>query len=202
MQALSRWVLRVGGWRLLGGPPAGVDRYVLLAAPHTSNWDLLWMLLFAWSAGIRVSWLAKHTLFVGPLGWFLRRLGGVPVVRHVREDRVASTARTFTDSARAEAPLVLVIPPEGTRGHTEYWKSGFYHIARSAQVAVVPTALDYGRKLGEFGPAMDASGDLTAFMDAMRAFYADRSGRIPERFGPVRLREEDAADLPPVRRAG
>jgi 1-acyl-sn-glycerol-3-phosphate acyltransferase len=85
-----------------------------------------------------------------------------------------------------------VVPPEGTRGRVDFWKSGFFHIARSAGVPVVPSALDYAGKLGEVGEAIDPAIGAGPFMDRLRAFYADRGGRHPERFGPVRLREERA----------
>ncbi len=185
---LSALALHWCGWELVGLPPE-VHRYVLVAAPHTSNWDLLWLLLMARAHGVPISWLGKHTLFAGPLGWLLRRLGGVPVMRQRREDRVAATARAFAE--RDE--LVLVVPPEGTRARTDCWKSGFYHIARAAGVPVVPSALDYGRRVGEFGKPVEASDDVSGFMDQMRSFYAHRTARYPERFGPVRLAREDPA---------
>jgi len=80
---------------------------VLVAAPHTSNWDQPLLLLMAWASGLRIRWLAKHSLFWGPLGWLHRRLGGVPVVRHRREQRVVASARAFSE----QAELILVIPP-------------------------------------------------------------------------------------------
>lgn len=185
MQRFSRGVLSWLGWRIEGQTPAHAS-YVLVAAPHTSNWDLPLLLLMAWASGLRIRWLAKHSLFWGPLGWLLRTLGGVPVVRHRREQRVDASARAFSE----QPELILVIPPEGTRSRTEFWRSGFYHIARAAGVPVIPTALDYEQRLGEFGCAVAADLDVGPFMDAMRAFYAGRCGRYPERFGPVRLREE------------
>ncbi len=189
MQTLARWLLRVTGWTLHGSGP-DARRYVLVAAPHTSNWDLLWLLLMAAAASIRISWLAKHTLFWGPVGWLLSALGGVPVIRHERRDMVAAIADTLRNAER----LVIVIPPEGTRRRAEYWKSGFYQIARQAGVPVVPTALDYAKRHGEFGAPVSAQLDPGPFMDEMRAFYDGRSGRYPEKFGPVRLRDET---LPP-----
>ena len=147
------------------------------------------MLLCAWSAGLRVRWLGKHTLFWGPLGPIMRFLGGVAVRRHVSEDRVAATARAFD----GVDDLVLVIPPEGTRAHTEHWRSGFYHIARTARVALVPTALDYRTRRAEFGEAFVPKGDVVSDMDRLRAFYQGRSGRYPDCFGPIRLREEAEA---------
>ena len=104
-----------------GGGSAPVARCVVVAAPHTSNWDLLYLLLMAWSKGLKISWLAKHSLFWPPLGWAsFRALGGVPVVRHRPEQRVA-TAALFGALAR----LYLVIPPEGTRSRTAHWSPGF-----------------------------------------------------------------------------
>lgn len=188
MQTFCGWLLKLCGWRIHGTAPEE-RRYVLIAAPHTSNWDLLWLLLMTRATGVPVSWLGKHTLFRGPLGWCLRALGGVPVVRHEREDRVAATARAFAN----HETLVLAIPPEGTRSRTPHWRSGFLHIARTAGVPLVPTALDYRRRVGEIGPALHVRDDPRAVMDALRAFYADRHGRHADRFGPVRLLDEDAS---------
>ncbi|MCH2097248.1 MAG: 1-acyl-sn-glycerol-3-phosphate acyltransferase [Pseudomonadales bacterium] len=190
MKTLARLILRLCGWQLTGAPPSDTDRYVVIAAPHTSNWDFPWMLLMAWASGMAVRWLGKHTLFWGPMGPIMRALGGVPVRRHVREDRVAATARAIRGSKR----IALVIPPEGTRGLTDTWRSGFYYIARTAEVPLVPTALDYAERRGEIGPAFIPTGDVKADMDRLRTFYTDRSGCYPERFGPVRLREEDDTD--------
>ena len=189
MRALARFILRLCRWRLIGAPP-DAPHYVVIAAPHTSNWDFPWMLLMAWASGMNVRWLGKHTLFRGPMGPIMRALGGVPVRRHVKEDRVAATARTFEEVPR----MALLIPPEGTRRRVDHWRSGFYHIARTARVPLVPTALDYAERYGEIGEAFVPGDDIAADMDRLRAFYANRSGRYPEEFGPVRLREEGEAD--------
>jgi 1-acyl-sn-glycerol-3-phosphate acyltransferase len=135
---------------------------------------------------VRVSWLGKHTLFRAPLGIVMRRVGGIPVVRHKRGQLVAEAARLFAE--RDE--LALVVPAEGTRNAAAHWKSGFYHIARSAGVPIVCGYLDYARRRGGFGLTLTPTGDLRADMDRIRAFYADKVGRHPEKFGPVRLPEE------------
>jgi 1-acyl-sn-glycerol-3-phosphate acyltransferase len=90
--------------------------------------------------------------------------------------------------------LVLVVPTEGTREKTDYWKSGFYHIARQAGVPIVPSFLDFGRKRGGFGPALQMSGDVRADMQYFRDFYAGMEGRFPDQFGPIRLREEQPGE--------
>ncbi len=163
-----------------------MDRYVLIAAPHTSNWDFPLMLLYAAAFEIKVTWMAKHSLFFPPLGWFMRLLGGMPIVRHENRNVVDSMVDVFRDASQ----LVLVVPAEGTRELTEYWKSGFYHIARQASVPIVPSFLDFGRKRGGFGPALYVSGDVAADMQYFREFYADMAGKFPAKFGPIRLREE------------
>jgi 1-acyl-sn-glycerol-3-phosphate acyltransferase len=161
-------------------------RFVLIAAPHTSNWDLAYLLALAESFDLRVSWLGKHTLFYPPLGFVMRRVGGIPVVRHQRGQLVAQATKLFAE----RETLALVVPAEGTRSRAEHWKSGFYHIARSAGVPIVCGYLDYARRRGGFGLTLDATGDVRADMDRIRAFYADKVGRYPEKFGPVRLQEE------------
>ena len=182
---LARLFLSATGWQPEGERPAPA-RYVLIAAPHTTNWDFPYLLAFAEHFGLTISWLGKANLFRGPLGPLMRALGGIPIERSRSENRVAEMAQAFSD----RAALGLVVPAEATRGRAEYWKSGFYYIAMAAEVPVVMSYLDYTRKRGGFGPAFMPSGDIARDMDAVRAFYADKQGKYPEAFGPVRLREE------------
>lgn len=183
--AIGHALLRSMGWKAVGVEPE-VSQYVLIAAPHTSNWDLPLMLAISYVFGVDIRWMAKHTIFRGPAGVFFRGLGGVPVVRHSPKGVVGQMAQLFEE----EDPLVLAVATEGTRSRTEFWKSGFYRIAREANVPVVCAFLDYGRKEGGFGPAIQLTGDVQADMDRIRDFYSDKLGKFPERFGEVRLREE------------
>jgi len=182
---LASGLLRLLGWRLAGARPQ-YDRYVLIAAPHTSTWDFTLMLLFAAAFDIKVTWMGKHSLFRPPMGSIMKALGGMPIERHKTRNVVDSMVEAF-HSARE---LVLVVPTEGTRARVEYWKSGFYHIARQAGVPIVPSFLDFGSKRGGFGPALELSGDVRLDMQYFRDFYAGMKGRYPERFGPIRLKEE------------
>ncbi len=184
-QRIARWLLHLAGWQLEGSRPA-FDRYVLIAAPHTSNWDFPLMLAFAAAFDIKVTWMAKHSLFFPPLGWLMRALGGMPIIRHENNKVVDSMVAAFHSMSR----LVLVVPTEGTRERTEYWKSGFYHIARQAAVPIVPSFLDFGRKCGGFGPALETSGSVADDMQYFRDFYAGMQGKFPDKVGPIRLREE------------
>ncbi len=182
---LTRTFLRLTGWTAEGTPPA-TRSYVLIAAPHTSNWDLAFLLAFARVFGLRPSFMAKHTLFRGPMGWFMRRVGGLPV----RRDRRSDLVRQMVELFESGEDLVLAVPPEGTRGASPYWKSGFYQIARAAGVPVVMSYLDYASRSGGFGPELLTSGDVQADMDEIRSFYRDKRGLYPENFGQIRLKEE------------
>ena len=173
------------GWRPEGGRPVE-KRFVLIAAPHTSNWDLAYLLALARIFDLKVSWMGKHALFRPPLGWLMSRLGGIPVRRDRNNRLVSQMAEEF----RERESLALVVPAEGTRGYVPHWKSGFYHIARSANVPIVMGYLDYARKRGGFGPALYSTGDVRADMSEIRDFYADKVGMYPQYTGEIRLKEE------------
>ena len=116
----------------------------------------------------------------------MRALGGVPVRRDRRNDLVTQMARTIDEADS----ICLVVPVEGTRGYVPHWKSGFYHIARTANVPIVLGYLDYARRRGGFGPEVVPTGDLRSDMDEIRGFYEGKTGKYPELFGEVRLKEE------------
>lgn len=182
---LATLYIRLAGWEKEGVAPRS-KKVVIIAAPHTSNWDLAYLLAFAVLFDIKISWIGKHTLFNWPMGWLMRRLGGIPVRRHLRENMVQQMARIYGE----RESLALIVPAEGTRGYVPYWKSGFYHIARMAGVPIVMGFLDYGRKRGGFGEEFMPSGDIKADMERIRAFYDGKVAKYPEHFGPVRLRDE------------
>ncbi len=146
-KSIARFLLRMGGWTIKPDRPK-YKRYVLIAAPHTSNWDFVLMILFSAALDVKVKWMGKHSLFHGPMGWVMRGLGGMPIERHTNNDVVAQMVDAFRNSHQ----LIVAIPAEGTRERAEYWKSGFYHIALQARVPVTPTFLDWGRKVGGWEP--------------------------------------------------
>lgn len=187
---LKRWIglafLRAAGWKMDGEKPA-MDRYVIIAAPHTSNWDMPFMLAMAFVYDIPVRWMGKHTLFKPPFGPLFEWLGGIPIVRH----RIGGVVEQMIERFANGEPLALMVPAEGTRSYVDYWKSGFYHIARGADVPVVLSYLDFGRKVGGIGPAVRLTGDIAADMDEIRAFYDGKQGLRPAKMGRIRLREED-----------
>ena len=178
--------LRLTGWRVQGRFPDAA-KAVVIAAPHTSNWDMPLMLAIAWVLDIHPAWLGKRELFRWPFGWMMRRLGGVPVDRTVHQNLVQQAVARFETVDR----LHLVIPPSGTRSRAMYWRSGFYHIARGARVPIVCAFLDYRRRIGGIGPVVQASGDIAGDMLHIRAFYTGITGKFPALTTPVRLLEED-----------
>ncbi len=177
------------GWRFEGERPSE-RKYVALAVPHTTNWDGLLLLAMTRSIGLPMRWMVKDSWVKGPLAPTSRALGAVAIDRSRRSNVVDQMADEFAKND----DFVLFIPPEGTRARTEYWKSGFYHIARKANVPVVPSYLDYARKCAGFGPAIHLTGDVRRDMDRIREFYAQQNPTAfdPSKFGPIRLREEDA----------
>lgn len=180
--ACSRWTLT--------GEPAPARPTVLIGAPHTSNWDFVLMLGIAWRLGIDVRWLGKKSLFAGWRGPIMRRLGGIPVDR-------TDPARVVADVvARVHAGEVfgLVVTPDGTRGAHEYWKSGFYRIARETGMPVTLGYVDRTTMTTGLGPTVELTGDVAADMDVIRAFYADKAGLRPALRVEPRLREESAFD--------
>ena len=186
---LGRLWLRLFGWKLHALPAVVPRKFVFIAAPHTSGWDLPFMLATSFALGIRISWFGKHTLFGHGLGRLMRSLGGIPIDRQASHDVVSRTAEMF----RTRERLVLAIPPEGTRRKVRYWKSGFYHIALQSRVPIGLGFLDYDKKRCGLGPLIAPTGDVRRDMDEIRAFYRDIRGRHPGLECEPLLKEEDEA---------
>lgn len=176
MRWLGRSALRAFGWELTGTIP-DLPRFVCIVAPHTSNWDFPVGLAAKWALGFDVTWLGKDALFRPPLGWFMRAVGGMPVDRRAPNALVERTAQAFAEREQ----LVLVLAPEGTRHKVTRWRSGFWHIARAANVPVVCAAIDWSRKQVRFGPTLDVHPDVEPDVDIARikSHYDDVQGYHP-----------------------
>jgi 1-acyl-sn-glycerol-3-phosphate acyltransferase len=176
MRGLAFSFLKVFGWRLEGRLP-DVDKLVVIAAPHTSNWDLPALLSLAFSLRARPCWLGKHTLFRWPLGFLFRWMGGIPVYRSASQNMVAQSVEMFRNSEN----LILTIPPEGTRSKVSHWKTGFYYIALGAEVPIAMAFIDYKRKVSGVGPTLHPTGDIEADMEVIRNFYANVTAKYPDK---------------------
>lgn len=191
MTWLARLILKMGGWKdTIGAPPKDIKKAVIIAAPHTSNWDFVYMICFAKVFGLKLNWMGKHTLFSPPLGWLMRLLGGVPIDRRKPGGMVAQMAEQFQN----REVFMLAIPPEGTRKYVDKWKSGFYVIAKEANVPILPSVLDFGTREGGFAPPLYPSDDVKADMDVLREVYKGRVGLYPEKTGKVYISIEDKQD--------
>ncbi len=179
---LSVIYLKLTGWEAAGEIPKE-PKYVLIAAPHTSNKDFPIMMALAFHFGTRIHWIGKETLFPGIAKPVARYLGGIPVDRSKPGGMVGETIRTYDEADR----LVIVVPPEGTRGLAKGWKSGFYHIATGAKIPICCGFLDYKTKRGGFGPMIYLTGNIDADMDTIRDFYKDITGRYPELTAPMQI---------------
>lgn len=178
IRALLRWLAlilyRGCGWRTAGDKPDHA-KCVIIAAPHTSNWDFFYTVCLAFIYGVNPRMMMKSDWFFWPLGPVFRWLGAIPVDRARANNLVAQSIAAFE---RRES-MVLVVPPSGTRRKVLYWKTGFYHIAHGADVPIVLGYLDYRYRCGGFGPTIRPTGDIDADMTAVRRFYADITGKHP-----------------------
>ena len=173
---IGRSVLRVLRWRVQGEIPDRA-KFVIAVAPHTSNWDFVVGAATMFALDLRLSFLGKHTLFVGPFGAFLRWMGGVPVNRSSPQGIVGDSVRAFAEVERR----ILAIAPEGTRRPVPRFKSGFLHIARGARVPVLLAALDYGARCVRLGPLVWPEEDVEAQRAQIEEFFGKVRGRKPRR---------------------
>ena len=180
---LGRTFLKAVGWNLDDGLPND-PKIIIIIAPHTTNWDFIYMLMAAYALDLHPNWMGKKELFWGPLGWFFRSLGGIAVDRKKKSNVVEQTA----EAIKQRDEIVLGLAPEGTRSKASYWRSGFYHIARLAEVPVAFAYLDYPSKTAGIVPGFTPSGDMDADMEIIRNFYQDKLGKYPENIGEIRFK--------------
>ncbi|MCF6278026.1 MAG: lysophospholipid acyltransferase family protein [Anaerolineales bacterium] len=183
-QKTAKYALRLFGWSVVAELPP-VQKYLMIGAHHTSNWDLPILLLMMAALGLKFHWIGKDSLFKGPQGWLMRWLGGIPVQRGARKNFVAQIIDLYNDSTRKD--MVITISPEGTRRSVDHWKTGFYHIATGAQIPVAMCFLDYSRKTCGIGGYFYLTGDVEADLAVLKDFYADKVGKFPCRQGTIRF---------------
>lgn len=163
-----------------------IDKGVFIAAPHTSNWDGFWFLVYKVAQQVEVSFLAKETLFWWPLGTLLSRMGAIPINRADTAGLVPQLVRAFEERDH----LFLALAPEGTRKWKPHWKSGFYRIAKAADVPITLAFIDYERKRIGIGPTLPEGRTVDEDLATIREFYADVKGRHPASQGPVEFPPE------------
>jgi len=182
LRGVSIFFLKILGWKTAGQLPE-MPKYVIVVAPHTSNWDLFYGAIIALVLKLDTCFMAKHQLFIGPFGPIMRWLGGMPIDRSASDRTVDQVIRKFNENEK----FVLAITPEGTRQKVKYWKTGFYHIAEGARVPILLGFLNYASKTGGVGPLFMPTGDIDSDIQAIRNFYLSVTGKYAEKTSPLTI---------------
>jgi 1-acyl-sn-glycerol-3-phosphate acyltransferase len=182
VRTVARTIFRLAGWRTHVISPR-TSRYVMIGAPHTSNWDFILMLFLMAIEGIPIRWMGKDSLFRGPMGVFMRSMGAIPVNRQERTNLVDQIAAKFDEYDE----LIIGLAPEGTRSKASRWRTGFYYIALKAEVPIVMAYVDYANKVIGVGPSIKPTGDIQADFVVIRDFYTGIVGKYPHKQGKIEL---------------
>jgi 1-acyl-sn-glycerol-3-phosphate acyltransferase len=176
-RAVARTAMRLTGWRFDGSFP-NAPKFVLIVAPHTSNWDFLVGVMAMFAIGIRGTFLGKHTLFRWPMGIAMRWLGGLPVIRSSSLNQVEQTV----NHVRASERMVLALSPEGTRKKLPAWRTGFYYVAKGAGIPIVPVAFDYSTRTIRIFPLFRLTDDVTADIAALGSRFRAEMALRPAQY--------------------
>lgn len=182
-QRLATKLLNLFGWKVIHEPSPG-PKFVVVGYPHTSNWDFLPAIGWAWATGFKMNWIGKRELFNGLLGPIMRRLGGIPLNR----DKSKNFVDQVVEIIKSRDEIALVIAAEGTRKRAEYWRSGFYYMALEAGVPIGLGSPDWGKKEVGIGAYLMPTGNIEADFEVIRGYYADKVGHDPEKMSPIRLK--------------
>ena len=181
MSWISEFILcRLLGWKIINDFPHHLDKYIISAGPHTSNWDFPLGLAVKFAKKLNVRFIGKHTLFKPPYGYSVRALGGQPVDRTKSTNMVDSIIEVFNN----EEKFVFALSPEGTRKRVSKWKTGFYHVALGAKIPIVMATLDFGRKQVLIDEPYYPTGDKESDFKHFHEFFKDVDGKNPELFDP------------------
>jgi 1-acyl-sn-glycerol-3-phosphate acyltransferase len=173
----SNSIMRLLGWRVDGKLPADIHKFILIGAPHTSNWDFLLFLGIVFRLKANARYMGKAELFRPPHGPFFYWCGGIPVERGKSTGLVDQMVEAFNRSEK----LILVIAPEGTRHHVSEWKRGFYHIAKSAGIPIVMAKVDGKQKIAYVGEVFHPTDDMEADMTAIQNAFQGMTGINPKK---------------------
>lgn len=177
MSKLAAFIYRLLGWKTVGSIPSEITKYVILAAPHTSNWDFFYGRLYFYIFKIPVKFFIKKEWFFFPMGFFFDLMGGVPVDRSKNTNLTDEIAKSFEKNKE----MAMMVTPEGTRSYSPDWKKGFYFIAQKAKVPIILGFLDYSKKEAGFGPVFYPTGDVDKDIEEIKTFYRSKKGRFPEK---------------------
>lgn len=183
LRIISLILLKSLRWKAIGPLPEQ-NKYIIIVAPHTSNWDVFYGVILAFTLKLDARFLAKKELFRWPFGPIIRWLGGIAIDRSSQSNIVDKIINRFNENEK----FVLALAPEGTRHKVDYWKSGFYHIATGANIPIVLAFIDFGTKTGGAGPLLYPSGDIKKDMATIRNFYLNKKGKNEAQASPAAIR--------------
>jgi len=172
LRIISLILLKTLRWKAVGTLPKQ-NKYIIIVAPHTSNWDVFYGVILAFTLKLDARFLAKKELFHWPFAPIIRWLGGIATDRSSHSNIVDKIVKIFNENEK----FVLALAPEGTRHKADYWKSGFYHIAKVANIPIVLAFIDYGTKTGGAGPLLYPSADINKDIITIRNFYLNKKGK-------------------------
>ena len=175
LRAISIVILKILRWQTRGGELPH-QKFILIGAPHTSNWDFPLMLMVVLKLRLRVFWMGKHTLFPFPFSGLMKWLGGIPINRSASHNVVRETVRQFKENK----DLVVLVPPEGTRSKVAQWKTGFYHIANMAEVPILMGYVNAEKKEAGFADFFYPTGDIEDDLEKIKEFYHPIKGLIAD----------------------
>ena len=189
IKAIAIFWLKIFGWKSISNLPKE-NRYVVIAAPHTSNWDFPLGISYIIATGIPFRYMGKDALFKWPQKYLFRALGGFGVDRN-NKNKLTSRMAKFINS---QDKIALALAPEGTRSNSKYWRSGFYYIALEANVPIAMAVIDFEKKEIGIKDSFMPTGDLDADMALIKDFYKDIKGKYPSKQGPIELKPKDRID--------
>jgi 1-acyl-sn-glycerol-3-phosphate acyltransferase len=181
---IGKLFMRLMGWKVSEHIPQD-KKMIVIAEPHTTNWDLLFLLGAAYSLGIRINWVGKKSIFKFPVGGIMRAMGGLALDRS-KSGMVDAMSKVVL----RESKIRLIISPSGTRKHGQFWRSGFYYIAKQTNIVIVCGFLDYKNKVAGLGDTIHVSDSVKNDMDKIRKFYSNITGKIPSKQSNIKLKEE------------
>jgi len=181
MKNISKFILlRLMGWKIVNDFPKSIKKYIIIVAPHTSWVDFPVSILVKFITKVDIKFIGKHTLFQPPFGFFFRALGGTPVDR----SKSQSMVQAIVDIFNSKESFVMALSPEGTRKKTRQWKSGFYHVAKGANIPLVMASLDFKNKKVIISEPFYLSDNEVQNIQKIQTFFKGIEGKHPENFDP------------------
>ncbi len=177
VKRFSSFIFHSLGWKAEGDIPPEIKKYIIIAAPHTSNWDFFYGRLFFFMKGIPLKFFIKKEWYFFPFNYLFKALGGIPVNRSKNQNLTDQIAKAFDDYEE----LAILVPPEGTRSYNPNWKKGFYYISKKANVPIIVGYIDYENKIGGLGPVFNITEDVEKDVETLKKFYRNIKGKYPEK---------------------